>query len=140
LSIIKELWIISENGIPLYNQKTADSIDSSLFSGFLSAIMSFAKAISDHTMDMFKLGDSTFFILKEMQKSLLFIGKSDEKVKEEKVRTLLFKIRNQFLELFDKVLAEWDGCRTDCFDSFTEVINLNRDEDNIVLKFKKLSW
>ena len=139
--IIEELWIINENGIPLHNQKIEDTIDSALFSGFLSAITNFAKEIGENSMDMIKLGDSVFIILKEKKKnSLLFVGKSKDKVKDEKVRKLLFKIRDKFIEFFDKELVEWDGNRTEYFESFVKVFNLKNDMDNIVQKFKQVNW
>ncbi len=140
MNIIEGLWVISDKGIPLYNQIASSSIKNDLFSGFITAVVNFAKALGADSMDFLKLGASNFIIMRDIENSLIFVGKTNESVKIDKTKKILVKVKNKFVEFYCDILPAWDGIQTECFGSFSQVLDLEKDEDNLVQKFKKLDW
>ena len=61
--LVKEIWIISESGIPIYNQSTEENVDKDLFGGFIKAIDSFIHNLGDECKRI-EMGDSQLLIEK----------------------------------------------------------------------------
>ncbi|MCP4764495.1 MAG: hypothetical protein GY870_22155 [archaeon] len=140
MGLITELWIIESNGTLLYNQKTKTSVNPILFSGFMSAILQFVQQLGESSViHVLKLGNSNFVILKEDENKIIIVGKAEGKVDTKKVQKLLEKIALKFINKYQDILRNWDG-NIEYFESFSDILDLDTDEDNILDKFKKLSW
>ncbi len=96
--IIKGLWIIYKTGKPLYNKNFGIEIDQHLFSGFLSAMMSFAKSEIgvEKGIESMDMGDIRFVYL-AMPYGLIFVIAGDKRYEVTLYNKYLQDLKNFFL-------------------------------------------
>ena len=83
VKILHDLWIITEDGIVLFNRVYNPQIETQLFGALLSAINTFAEEVSEGGLSHFELSNKQFVLLKKH--TILFIANSPKKVKRDKI-------------------------------------------------------
>ncbi len=105
--ILKDLWILTENGVVLFSRVFDQTINPQLFGGLMSALNTFAEKLTDGGISNFEMSDLRFVIVK--RRSFLFIGSSLNKTKEKKVIDELKLISDMFFEVYNEILINWDN-------------------------------
>ena len=105
--ILKDLWILTENGVVLFSRVFDQTINPQLFGGLMSALNTFAEKLTDGGISNFEMSDLRFVIVK--RRSFLFIGSSLNKTKEKKVIDELKRISDVFFEVYNEILVNWDN-------------------------------
>lgn len=105
--VLRDIWILTINGIVVFNRVFDETIDSQLFGGLMSAINSFAGEISHSALTNFELSDKRFTITK--RENMLFIVNSDKGAKQKKVDKELNLIADKFIELYLHRFKDFDG-------------------------------
>ncbi|MHA1299186.1 MAG: hypothetical protein ACTSO9_07125 [Candidatus Helarchaeota archaeon] len=137
MHLVDELWIVTRDGITIYNQKTESSMNEHMFGGFIAAINKFVEAIGGDTCEKIIMGKSKLFIMSCDNSSLFFISRSDQNVKDKKIQEYIDKIKNRFLNNFEKELKCFNG-NLDSFKNIEKIINIREDADNFLgLKIDK---
>ena len=105
--ILKDLWVLTDNGIVLFSKGYDQKVNPQLFGALMSALNRFAEALSDGGISSFEKSDLRFVIIK--RRSFLFIGSSLTKMKEKKVIEELMRISDTFFRVYAKDLINWDS-------------------------------
>ena len=132
---IEEIWVINDFGITLFNY-SKDKVDPTLFGAFITAIQNFISELGDQKIDSITMGTSQLTLFKANE--LVFVARSDKKVKRKNVEKHLKTVVKEFLELYGKQIKNWDG-ETDKFIGFKEVIEYIFD-DKPETQFEKSFW
>jgi hypothetical protein len=107
LKILKDLWILTDNGVVLFSRVFDTTINPQLFGGLMSALNTFAEKLTDGGISNFEMSDLRFVIVK--RRNFLFIGSSLNKTKEKKVIDELKRISDVFFEVYSEILVNWDS-------------------------------
>jgi hypothetical protein len=118
--IIKDLWVLTDNGIVLFSKMYDQKVNPQLFGALMSALNKFAEALSDGGISSFEKSDLRFVIMK--RRKFLFIGSSLKKMKEKKVIEELKQISDIFFRVYAKDLINWDS-NVSIFSSFGDYID-----------------
>jgi hypothetical protein len=118
--IIKDLWVLTDNGIVLFSKMYDQKVNPQLFGALMSALNKFAEALSDGGISSFEKSDLRFVIMK--RRKFLFIGSSLKKMKEKKVIEELKQISDIFFRIYAKDLINWDS-NVSIFSSFGDYID-----------------
>jgi len=118
--IIKDLWVLTDNGIVLFSKMYDQKVNPQLFGALMSALNKFAEALSDGGISSFEKADLRFVIMK--RRKFLFIGSSLKKMKEKKVIDELKQISDIFFRIYAKDLINWDS-NVSIFSSFGDYID-----------------
>ena len=105
--IIKDFWVLTDNGIVLFSKMYDQKVDPQLFGALMSALNKFAEALSDGGISSFEKSDLRFVIMK--RRKFLFIGSSLKKTKEKKVIDELKQISDIFFRIYAEDLINWDS-------------------------------
>ncbi len=108
--IIKNLWIMIESGVVLFDYHYDIVVDPNLFGPMMSALT----LLSDGGLTSFELGKTKSVVYLYKKKVLLFIANCSKKVKEKKVNNELDKIADKFFAKYpddynDNFLMNWTG-------------------------------
>jgi hypothetical protein len=119
--ILHDLWIITNEGIVLFNHSFNPEIETQLFGALLSALNTFAEELSEGGLQNFELSNKQYIIMKKNK--LIFIANSPKKVKKNKIINELESISEKFFDKYGTVLEKgnWDG-DIDLFADFEEEI------------------
>ncbi len=134
--ILKDLWILTENGVVLFSRVFDQTINPQLFGGLMSALNTFAEKLTDGGISNFEMSDLRFVIVK--RRSLLFIGSSLNKTKEKKVIDELMLISDMFFEVYSDILVNWDN-DVSHFSDFSDRIEKSLEKQPIK-KLKDAFW
>ncbi len=109
VKILHDLWIITEDGIVLFNRVFNPQIETQLFGALLSAINTFAEEVSEGGLSHFELSNKQFVLLKKYE--ILFIANSPKKVKRDKIIHELEVISTKFIDKYPEIRIKknWDG-------------------------------
>src|SRR4030042_565409 len=108
---MKHLWILNrESGICLFEQQftvkgdnnTSDEFNSDLFTGFVSAIFSFARVVSGSTIERMVLADGILYY--RVSDLLVVVVLADKKEIPAKIKRLLTEIEQRFLNDYKMAL------------------------------------
>ena len=95
---VRNIWILNDNGIPLYARMTKDiKEDPVLVSGFICAISAFAKSIIGDEIKSIKLKKHTFHVKRCGEIIVAVLSDVNE---EEKIERLLSKIVEELSDIF----------------------------------------
>jgi len=126
--ILKDLWILTENGVVLFSRVFDQTINPQLFGGLMSALNTFAEKLTDGGISNFEMSDLRFVIVK--RRSFLFIGSSLNKTKEKKVIDELKLISDMFFEVYNEILVNWDN-DVNYFSDFGDYIDKSLEKQPI---------
>mgnify|MGYP006278959663 CR=1 FL=1 len=108
MNVIRDMWIVNEAGVVLFDRVHDMTVDSQLFGSLLSAIHAFAEELDQGGLNSFSLRHKKFVILKEY--NCLFIASSAPKFREKQVSRELKAIADKFFRTFPpKMIENWDG-------------------------------
>ncbi|MFO7795537.1 MAG: hypothetical protein ACQERB_06030 [Promethearchaeati archaeon] len=133
--ILRDLWILSSDGITMYSRVYNPKVNEQLFGAIMSAINKFAEQIADGGISSFELSDIKFSIIKKNE--ILFVANADLEEKDKRINQELSNISDKFFEVYSDKLEKWDG-DVSIFSEFEEKIK-NSLQDT-VKKFKKAFW
>jgi len=112
--MIHALFIIKDDICLFSRQYGKESIKSHLFSGFLSALMKFAKEISHKDLKKLVIEEDIFSLY--LVDNISFVFKHDE-IKKSKLEKFSQMISNKFFACFSEDLKNWNG-DISCFRNF----------------------
>jgi hypothetical protein len=108
-----EFWIIDRNGITLFHEKkdkTVESINKNLFSGFVSAMVDVINVSSSEDVETIKFKDSKLVMTStNVYEKLLFIARTNQTEKDRAVRRDLIRLSKAFLEEYNESISHWVG-------------------------------
>ena len=136
VKIIKDLWILTENGVVLFSRVFDQPTNPQLFGGLMSALNTFAEKLTDGGISNFEMSDLRFVIVK--RRSFLFIGSSLNKTKEKKVIDELMLISDMFFEIYSDIIVKWDN-DVNHFSDFSDYIDKSLEKQPIK-KLKDAFW
>ena len=129
--IIRDIWIVSEDGIVVFSRVYKKALDEQLFGALLTALNSFAEEIAQQGVSNFEMSNIRFTILKKSH--FIFIANSDKKVKSKKVLQELKNIITKFFNVYSKeIIDNWDN-DISVFSNFDKQI-----EDSLEDSIKKM--
>lgn len=108
---ILEIWIFNNSGLLLVNVKNSrcierQTVDPLLFSGILAAI----ECLSGESLNHIAMNDSQLTILPISEPHEMFlVALTTNKMKIEKVRTVLVEIYQAFWAEFKEIVPTWSG-------------------------------
>ena len=114
--MIHAIFIIKDGVCLFSRQYSKKSIKTHLFSGFLSALMQFAKEVSHKDLKKLIIEDDIFSLY--LADNISFVIKHDE-IKKSKLEKISQKISNKFFECFSADIKNWNG-DISCFRKFDE--------------------
>ncbi len=127
VKVIQDLWILTEDGIGVFNRIHDEKLNDQLFSMLLSALTSFAEEISTGGLSNFELSNKRFSIVK--RNKFIFVVSSSPKTKEKKAIEELEVIISKFFDKYEEQLKNWNsnisifnGFETDIDDSLEDTI------------------
>lgn len=131
MNVIRDLWIVNEAGVVLFDRVYDEKIDSQLFGSLLSVIHSFAEELKEGGLSSFSMKDKKFTMLKKF--NCLFIASSAPKYSEKQVSRELEAIAEKFFQTYPpNMIEKWDG-DVRVFEKFEEQIRNHLDEFLLLL-------
>jgi len=131
MNIIRDLWIVNEAGVVLFDRVSEEKVDAQLFGSLLSAINSFAEELDQGGLNNFTMKHTQFTIYKKH--NCLFIASSASKYSQKQVSKELRAIAEKFFNTFPKKMIDnWDG-DVRVFYKFEEQIKSHLDEFLLLL-------
>jgi len=136
MKVIRDIWILTENGIVLYHRIFDENLDDQLFGGLMSALNSFAEELIDKGLSNFELQDKRYTLLKKNR--MIFIANSAKKVKEKKVIQEMLFIASKFFDLYSEdFLLNWNH-NVNVFKNFEKEIEDSLEKT--IKKFQDAFW
>ena len=135
--MIEEFWIINTSGICLFHRGILSDktnltsknvkIDTELFSGLLSAILSMYSEISSSQIQKLEGEEGKFLFFSKQ--GLIYIVRAKFSDDDKKIKKMIDVIQDLFVKKYQKELKDFDG-------NITSFIQF---ESNLVEIFKKIS-
>ncbi len=127
IPIIDEIWIITENGLTLYNQQFLDEGSADLFGGFVSAINAFASEIGMEEVRVIKGKNFKLTLAHYQDHRVSFVCRTPLDQNEDHIYEYLSFLKGKFVEYFGKEIKDWKGSLDD-FKEMKEVFNIEQDQ------------
>jgi len=136
VKLIQDIWILEESGVVVFHRVYDEHLDPQLFGGLMTALNSFAEALSKGGLTNFELKSKRFSVIK--RKTFLFIANSSKTFKIKKVVQELESIANRFFEIYpEDVLFNFDGDIKRFVDFEKEIENSLQET---IRKFQNALW
>ena len=136
VKLIQDIWILAESGVVGFHRVYDEHLDPQLFGGLMTALNSFAEALSKGGLTNFELKSKRFSVIK--RKTFLFIANSSKTFKIKKVVQELESIANRFFEIYpEDVLFNFDGDIKRFVDFELEIENSLQET---IRKFQNALW
>jgi hypothetical protein len=121
---IEELWIFSDDGIPLVEIYKNPELDNGLMGGFFSAIESFSKEVTGSGIKSIVLGDDKYVLTRCLEDRIILVCKTEKNVKKKTIDKFLDVIVNFFEELYSvEDVKNWHGDLS-IFDEFKKKLEV----------------
>ncbi len=119
--ILRDLWILTESGLTVFNRVTNSKMGSQVFGGLMIALNTYAETLTEGGLSNFELSSVRFSIFKKNH--YIFVANSSKKIKDKKVLNELKKISEKFFKVYDdKVLK-----------NFSHNIRVFKDFENYII-------
>ncbi len=136
---ISEIWIIDEDGKPLFNKSIDSKVDPLLFGGFLSAIQQFVQSsFQGSKIEKLYFGESKISFLHLKEHQIYVVVRSHKKKKDKEIGGALQKIGELFVSTFKDKLGKAITSVTE-FQSFTKILEDHLKKEEQLLGRMK-SW
>ena len=120
---IKDIWILTESGITLFQKMDNEELGNQLFGMLMSALNTFATKLSKgEGITGFEISQTRFAIIKKNH--LLFIAGASRKVKEKKIFKYLEYISEKFIELYPNEIEGNTLIDVDTYSDFEDRIKI----------------
>ncbi|TKJ19782.1 MAG: hypothetical protein CEE43_14365 [Promethearchaeota archaeon Loki_b32] len=96
--VIRNLWILAESGVTLFNRTIDPTVGPQVFGGLMSALNTFAETLSEGGMSHFELSSVRFTIVKN--NNFLFVANSSNEIKSKKILNELKNISKNFFIVY----------------------------------------
>ncbi|MFX0070496.1 MAG: hypothetical protein ACFFAO_05330 [Candidatus Hermodarchaeota archaeon] len=124
--VIKEFWLFTNDGNPLFSYNPETSVDPQLFGGFLLALQHFSIELASKKINSISIGLDQYVFYREFP-SFYILGRSKIQKSLNLIETILKKIYNLFWNTYNSKLDEYDG-NNSRFSNFLEIIKKNKSE------------
>ncbi len=132
-SILKELWIFSNDGRPLAEFCSGKECNPNnlIMGSFVSAIKIYSEHLISGGLKNFILEKDKFTFVALLQGNLILVCRTSPKIKDKKIKKICFDIVEIFEELYTvDVLKNWRG-NLSFFDNFKERLDEYIEQHNI---------
>ena len=99
---LKELWVISNSGTEWFSYVPETQMDPDLLSGFMTALQSFSKELSNDQLNSLVIGKNRYNVYGNASEKYYFLGRSDIRSSEYGILKILKKME----EIFRKTYSE----------------------------------
>ncbi len=107
VKVLRDIWILTENGLTIYNRVIDPRVNPQIFGALMSAINIFAEKLSEGGISNFELSNIRFTIVKKNH--FIFVANSSNEVKAKKVLKELKNISKKFFKVYpEDVLKNWN--------------------------------
>lgn len=118
--LIQDLWILSKDGLILFENVKEEKVHADLFGAMISALNTCAETLEEGGISTFEIGDNNQFVVIKEDK-YLFVTRTLKEFDNSRVKSALKTIAHEFFALFSDVLPEnWTGGNIDSFLRFKE--------------------
>ncbi len=119
---ILELWIVSPEGLTMFNARAngvQESVNPNLLSGFINAIRGMLQISTNSDIESINLSEQKliFQVVDCNGKGLLYIARVFNRVKDKNVKKQLQKIAQDFIAKYGPQITDWKN-ETTIFDGF----------------------
>ncbi|MEE9378517.1 MAG: hypothetical protein V3V33_10845 [Candidatus Lokiarchaeia archaeon] len=122
--IFQELWIFSQDGLPLAEFCEDDVMDKNLLGPFLSAIKSFAQKLTKSELSSFTIGNFKLTCISALNGKVFLAGRTHLKTKDKTIKNACKIISEIFEDMYDPSgIENWDGDLA-FFDRFKDKLDL----------------
>jgi hypothetical protein len=128
VKILRDLWILTESGLTVYNRVIDAKIGTQIFGGLMTALNAYAENLTEGGLSNFELSNIRFSILKKNH--FLFVANASNKIKPKKILKELIKISEKFFEVYDDKVLENYNHNIRVFVDFTKHITESLEEVN----------
>ncbi len=123
---IKQLWILRNDGLCLFQQafteKNDDKLDTDIFSGFITAISTFATEMAQSSVK--KIALSNMVLHQYRKKNLIVCMATEREVKnEDMIFDILDKIAEMFIQDYKNAIESTGLIDISVFEDFNEKLN-----------------
>jgi len=124
--ILRDLWILTEDGLTIFSRVIDPTIGPQVFGGLMSALNTFAESLAEGGMSNFQLSSIRFTI--EKKNHFLFVANASNEVKPKKVMSELKKVSKIFFKVYpEEIIQDWSK-NIKSFSNFEEFITDSLDE------------
>jgi len=108
--IFQELWIFSQDGLPLADFCEDDGMNKELLGPILSAMKSFAQEITGKELHSFTLGNVKLTCMSAFNGKIFLVGRTPLKTKDKTLKKACSIICKIFEDMYDpSEIENWDG-------------------------------
>lgn len=141
-SIVEELWVVTTDGLNLFNWQAKDKktpqLPFSLVGGFISALSSFAKEITDRDIDYVKIKNNVLYIQHVRDKIIVAAMLDEVEWTEVEVVTRIIEfVGEEFLSQFEDRLATPAVRAEGIEEQFTPVVDMILNDPEIVTDLRQ---
>ncbi|MHA1784497.1 MAG: hypothetical protein ACTSVY_15965 [Candidatus Helarchaeota archaeon] len=129
--LINEIWLITRDGLTIFNQRVGTSVNEDVFGGFISAIDNFSKHIGELGCSHIEMDSSRLFINACDETNIFFVCRSRLDVNRKKVEQYIAEVKKCFLEKYGNKLKDWNG-DTSIFEDVNKIIDIKADQHNFL--------
>ncbi|MFX1570059.1 MAG: hypothetical protein ACFFCV_17015 [Promethearchaeota archaeon] len=126
MKILRDLWILTEDGLTLFSRVLNPNMGPQVFGGLMSALVTFAENLSEGGMNKFELSSIRFNI--EKKNKFLFVANTSNGVKPKKVMKELKKVSDLFFKVYPEDLIRNWSRNIKKFSNFNEYISDSLEE------------
>ena len=110
VSIVKEIWLFTLDGLPIAEFCRNESIDKSIVGGLISAIKSVSQHLTSKGLQSLILEDNKIVFFSALQGNVIMVIRTDSKIKDKKINKLgvdVIKILEELYTVDD--IKDWNG-------------------------------
>lgn len=126
--IIRDIWILTESGLTIFDRVIDPRIGSQVFGGLMIALNTYAEILTEGGISNFELSSIRFTIVKKNH--FLFVANSSNKIKVKKVLTELKNISKKFFETYPEEILKNFSSNIRIFKNFKDHIIDSLEESN----------
>jgi len=106
--MIRDVYVLRRTGEVLVHKAfSGGGVDETIFSGFYSALSTFAEELGHGGIETIRMGDVSFYY--QHADDLLFAIAADKSHDPQEVQNILSDLRQRFLSRYRETLASWSG-------------------------------
>ncbi|TFG26599.1 MAG: hypothetical protein EU532_09460 [Promethearchaeota archaeon] len=123
-SIIKELWVFSNAGIPIVEISKETGLNKYLMGSFISAIKTCSQQLSEKGLNSFIMENYKFILTSVLDSNAILVCMCESNIKDKKIHKQCEVIARIFEEIYKpEDVKNWDG-DVSFFDEFREKLEL----------------
>ncbi len=128
VKLIRDLWILTESGLTIFNRVTDPTMGPQVFGGLMIALNTYAESLIEGGISNFELSSIRYTIVKKNH--FLFVANSSNKIKDKKVLNELKNIAKKFFEAYSEEILKNYNSNIRVFKSFKNLITDSLEESN----------